>query len=304
MARVVVPGSSANLGAGFDALALALDVYIEADARPRRGKDRVILSGRHVTGLPKDDTNLVWRAFHRTFKTAREMAPDSELLVRNEIPLGRGLGSSGAAAVAGVALASAVGGLHLTPPQILSLAAEIEGHPDNVAASVFGGLAIVAKKRDEGMEAISLPWPKEVGVVMAIPDLQLPTQQARAVLPDKYSRADAVFNLQRAALFVAAAASKNTKAFSTALEDCWHQSYRSKLVPGLAEALGLKRPGLLGIALSGAGPSLIAFVTDPAPASAALSEIYSCLKIRCEVLSLKVAPQGVQSPDSPPRKTP
>ncbi len=294
-----VPASSANLGAGFDTLALALEIFLEASAGPRQGGPRVSLSGPEVAGLPTDESNLVWQAFARAFQSRGKEPPDWSFHLYNEIPLGRGLGSSGAAAVAGVALANRAGDLGLDPLRILALAAEMEGHPDNVAASTLGGLAVVARRSDSEMEALALPWPAEVGVLVAIPDCRLPTEKARAVLPPSYSRADAVFNLQRAALFVAAVLSRQVSALRTALEDRFHQPYRRALVPGLEEALELGSqgsgvPGLLGVALSGAGPALVAFVSDPGPTRAALEALYARLKIPCQVRSLAVAPAGVR----------
>src|SRR5580658_334431 len=239
IARIRVPGSSANLGPGFDALALALSLYVDVAAAPRSGEPRVRLTGEHSAGLPQDDSNLIWQAFLHAFRKAGQSAPDLQLEVRNEIPLGRGLGSSGAAAVAGIALANVVGRLHMSPLDVLMLAVEVEGHPDNVAASALGGLAVVAPPS----QAIRLPWPERIATVVASPDVQLATSRARAALPDSYSRADAVFNLQRATLLVAAAASGNTAALRVALQDRWHQPYRAVLVPGLEDALAMDCPG-------------------------------------------------------------
>jgi homoserine kinase len=295
--RVRVPGSSANLGSGFDALALGLGIYLDVSAEPRSGGERVRLSGAHSAdvnsiSLPTDDSNLIWQAFLHTFKQAGRIAPDLTLAARNEIPLGRGLGSSGAAAVAGVALANRAGELGLTALQVLMLAAEVEGHPDNVAASALGGLAVVAPPD----QAISLPWPRKISAVVAVPHVQLATSRARAALPGEYSRQDAVFNLQRATLLVAAIASGNAAALRVALEDRWHQPYRAPLVPGLREALKLECPGLYGLALSGAGPSIIAFVdaSNPAPARAALEKIYRDAGVAGEVRELDVAARGVE----------
>ncbi len=293
IARVRVPGSSANLGPGFDALALALELYVEVSAAPRpAGAPRVRYSGAHAEGLPEDDSNLIWQAFLHAFRKAGQAPPDLLLHVRNEIPLGRGLGSSGAAAVAGIALANAAGRLNMPPLDVLMLAVEVEGHPDNVAASALGGLAVVAPPS----QAISLPWPARVGLLVASPEVQLATSRARAALPDSYSRADAVFNLQRAALLVAAAASGDTAALRVALQDRWHQPYRADLVPGLEAALALECPGLYGVALSGAGPSLIAFVDrdNPEPARQALEAIYRRLGIAGTVRGLNVAAGGVE----------
>ena len=212
--HVRVPGSSANLGPGFDALALALEVFVEASLEQREGAERVRLSGSHSADLPVDDSNLVWQAFLRAFQQAGRAAPDFRLRVGNEIPLARGLGSSGAAAVAGVALANQYGKLGMTALDVLMTAVEVEGHPDNVAASALGGLAVVAPPS----HAISLKWPASVATLVAIPEIPLATSRARAALPESYSRADAVFNLQRATLLVAAAASGNTGALRAALD--------------------------------------------------------------------------------------
>jgi homoserine kinase len=294
--HVRVPGSSANLGPGFDALALALGLYVDVAAEPRKSAARVRLSGPHSAGLPEDDSNLVWRAFLHAFAKARRTPPDLELHVHNDIPLGRGLGSSGAAAVAGIALANATGSLGLSPLDVLMLAVEVEGHPDNVAASALGGLAIVAPNAAPPSAAMSLPWPANVGILVAIPEVQLATSRARAALPDAYSRADAVFNLQRATLLVAAVAAHDSAALRTALSDRWHQPYRAPLVPGLSAALELECAGLYGVALSGAGPSIIAFVdaSNPTPAKEALEQVYRHASIPGEVRQLEVAAKGVR----------
>jgi homoserine kinase len=248
----------------------------------------VTLNGAHIDGLPTDDSNLIWQAFKKTWPQTSDLT----LEVRNDIPLGRGLGSSGAAAVAGVALANAAGELGLKPLEILARAVEIEGHPDNVAASTLGGLVAVACAGSD-VDALTLRWPWQVTLVAAIPECQLATEKARAALPSSYSRADAVFNFQRAALLVAAAASGNTQALRTALQDRLHQPYREPLVPGLREAMDLRLPGLLGVTLSGAGPSLLAFVTDPAPVRDALEGIYRNLGLAVEIRPITVAQMGV-----------
>lgn len=298
-AAVRVPGSSANLGPGFDALGLALELYLEARAtEPRPGAPPVGLSGPHTAGISTDDSNLVLVAFRRAFERAGRAAPKVSLELNNSIPLGRGLGSSGAACVGGVALANYCGRLELSALAVLSLAAEIEGHPDNVAASCLGGLAVACRTESAsggGIQALALPWPREVSVVISIPAFELETSKARAALPASYSRADAVFNLQRVALLVGALASGRPRPeqVATALADRLHQPYRAPLVPGLREALQLRVPGLLGVALSGAGPALIAFVQgSPQPTVEALAQVYRKLGLEAEVRPVNVDTQG------------
>jgi len=169
------------------------------------------------------------------------------------------LGSSAAALTAGVVIADRLLGLGWKRPRILDEAARIEGHPDNVAACVLGSLVASAIDSGGGARAVRLELSSRFGIGIVVPDFMLPTVEARAVLPDCYSRTDAIFNVQRAALLVAALATGTVGAFPTALEDRFHQSYRAHLTPGLSDILKLRAPGLLGCALSGAGPSIIVF---------------------------------------------
>jgi len=185
--------------------------------------------------------------------------PPIELEIHNEIPLGKGMGSSAAALTAGVVIADELLELGWKPLRILDEAARLEGHPDNVAPCTLG--SIVASAIDSGgvTRAVRLPLPKSFDLAIVVPDFDLPTAKARAVLPSGYSREDAVFNVQRAALLIAALATGTTNVFPAAIEDRFHQPYREALVPGLHEILRLRAPGLLGCALSGAGPSILVF---------------------------------------------
>jgi homoserine kinase len=253
-----VPASSANLGPGFDALGLALDIYLEC-----RFRESVSLSiqaaGRDADQISKGEDNLIWQTALAVAKdTGGELGP-IDLIIENQIPIGKGLGSSAAALTAGVVIADHLLGLGWKPLRILDEAARIEGHPDNVAACVLG--SIVASALDSGgvARAVRLEMPKRFGVAVVVPDFVLPTVEARAVLPERYSRADAIFNVQRSALLIAALATGSVHAFPAALEDRIHQPYRARLVPGLEEILQLRAPGLLGCALSGAGPSILVF---------------------------------------------
>jgi homoserine kinase len=169
------------------------------------------------------------------------------------------MGSSAAALTAGVVIADVLLELRWKAPRILDEAARLEGHPDNVAPCTLG--SIVASAIDSGgvTRAVRLDLPQRFGLAVVVPDFDLPTVKARAVLPSGYSRADAVFNVQRASLLIAALATGSTWAFPAALEDRFHQPYRAALVPGLEEILRLRAPGLLGCALSGAGPSILVF---------------------------------------------
>ena len=315
-AAVRVPGSSANLGPGFDVLGLALEIYLEARVdRSAPGRPPVRLAGPHTEGISADDSNLVLVAFRTAFQRAGRLPPPVCLELDNGIPLARGLGSSGAAAVAGVMLANHCGRLGLSRTEMVALAAGLEaGHADNVAASCLGGLTVACRPNSaegsaeggaEEIQVLALPWPPEIVPVLAIPEFGLETKQARSALPNSYSRVDAVFNLQRVALLVGALASgrapelaSDRELFAAALADRLHQPYRAPLVPGLREALGLGAPGLLGVALSGAGTSLIAFVRGaPQPTVAALEQVYRDLRLAAEVRPVKVDTEGARMID-------
>jgi homoserine kinase len=255
---VRVPASSANLGPGFDALGLALAIHLTCRFR-RAGALCIRAFGRDAAQIPTGPENLIWQTALAVARDQRMELPPVDLEIENDIPIGKGLGSSAAALTAGVVIADRLLDLHWKPPRILDEAARLEGHPDNVAACTLG--SIVASAIDSGgmARAVRLELPRSFGLAVVVPDFDLPTEKARAVLPDCYSRADAVFNVQRAALLIAALATGSAHAFPAAIEDRFHQPYRVPLVPGLADILGLRAPGLLGCALSGAGPSILVF---------------------------------------------
>lgn len=254
-----VPGSSANLGPGFDALGMALDVWLECRfAVSSRLSIRV--SGRDASEIPANESNLIWQTALAVAARAHRSLPPVDLEIQNDIPVGKGLGSSAAALVAGVVMAEHLLGLGWKPARILDEAARIEGHPDNVAACVMGSIVAAAVEPAGNARAIRLPVPENFDVGVVVPNFVLPTSEARAVLPDVYSMSDVTFNLQRAALLIAALATGDTSAFPAALDDRIHQPFRSPLVPGLAEILRLRAPGLLGCVLSGAGPSVLVFL--------------------------------------------
>ncbi|MEP6534906.1 MAG: homoserine kinase [Bryobacteraceae bacterium] len=258
MTTVRVPASSANLGPGFDALGLALNLHLECRFEPSRTLS-ISASGRDASSISCGPDNLIWQTALTVAQDMDGTLPPITLAIDNGIPLGKGLGSSAAALTAGVVIADHLLGLGWKPHRILDEAAKIEGHPDNVAACVLG--SIVASAIDSGgvARAVRLEMPDHFNVAVVVPDFMLPTVQARSVLPLEYSKQDAIFNIQRAALLIAALSTGTISAFPTALEDRMHQPYRAKLVPGLEEALKLRAPGLLGCTLSGAGPSILVF---------------------------------------------
>jgi homoserine kinase len=255
---LLVPASSANLGPGFDAMGLALGIYLECHFR-QSGQLSILVEGRDAEAISTGEDNLIWQTALAVARDMRMTMPPIELQIRNEIPIGKGLGSSAAALAAGVIIADSLLGLRWKPQRILDEAARLEGHPDNVAACILG--SVVASAIDSGGVArtVRVSMPPQFGVGVVVPDFVLPTSHARSVLPDCYPRSDAIFNVQRAALLMAAIATGSVSAFPAALEDKFHQPYRAALVPGLDDILKLRAPGMLGCALSGAGPSILVF---------------------------------------------
>ena len=265
--EVCVPASTSNLGAGFDCFGLSLQLYLTVravvlpeSAGPLRLR---CLSGEENSPLPRTAENLIFRAM--SFAAEREglTLPSVRLAVSNEIPLGRGLGSSAAAIVAGISLCGLLCGRELSPDTVLRYATELEGHGDNVAASLHGGWVVTCVKEDGDVIALKQSWPSDLKVIVISPHATLETNHARAVLPKMIAREDAVHNIQRAALFGAALAERAYDHLWEAMRDRLHQAHRPHLIPGLAEALATPRlPGLAGLALSGAGPSVVALAWD------------------------------------------
>jgi len=267
MIELRVPASTSNLGPGFDCFGLALKLYLTVRARavPDSSEPcRVTTTGaRENEGLPRNATNLIYRAMSFAARCESTSLPPVELQVHNEIPLASGLGSSAAAIVAGIKLGGLITNRDIPDQTIQNYATEFEGHPDNVTASLYGGFVASCTRSDGTVVSIKFDWPAHIRVVVVSPHSQLPTHVARAALPRTVTRLDAVHNLQRTALFTTALAQQRYDLLWEAMRDRLHQPHRESLVPGLAEALALPRMhGLLGVALSGAGPSIVALVED------------------------------------------
>ncbi len=258
-----VPASSANLGCAFDTAALALALYLDLHVTRRSdGAVNVRYRGVNPERIPADGTNLIVRVIRETLESWHKHR-GFDLDIENQIPVGVGLGSSAAAIVGALVAARWIADMPLSNRDLVTMAARREGHPDNVAAAWHGGFT-VSLDDPSGVMAYSYPVPDAVQLVLVIPDFALPTEKARQVLPVQYSRADAIHNLQRAVVMTAHLASGKLELQREFFRDLWHQPYRAPLVPGLTEVLALDHPGLLGICLSGAGPSILAFVRSSA----------------------------------------
>jgi homoserine kinase len=257
--QIRVPATTANLGAAFDAVGLALQLYLRVEVRRIDGSASSLeFKGEGAGLVPTDDSNLIWRVMAGVAGKYRRSLPAFCMRVENEIPITKGLGSSATACVAAAAAADYLCDLRLKAEDLLSIAAAEEGHPDNVAPALYGGL--VASISTGRILCSRSAFPSSWTVVAVTPELELETRQARAVLPRQVPHADAVFNVQRAAFLMAQIVQSRREGVRQAMEDRLHQPYRSALVPGLAEILEMKdREGLIGVALSGAGSTVVAF---------------------------------------------
>jgi homoserine kinase len=289
-----VPGSSANLGPGFDALGIALQIHLTCRFS-HAARFSIRCAGRDASQISCNEDNLIWQTALTVASRVRRALPAADLEIINEIPLGKGLGSSAAAITAGVIVGARLLDLDWKPARILDEAARLEGHPDNVAACVLGSVVASAVEPGGITRAVRLEMPANFKIAVVVPDFALPTKEARAVLPDVYSRADATFNIQRAALLMAALATGDTSAFPTALDDRMHQPFRAQLVPGLTEILRLRAPGLLGCTLSGAGPGVLVFYEQGYEKVCELvRHTFAMSGCTTEVISSGVAPKGYE----------
>lgn len=275
---VEVPASSANLGAGYDCLGVALAIVnrIEVEVRVwSRGSIELIVDGEGRNELPEDRRNRFVRGLEATFRRARGELPEAvgwRIHMHNEIPLSRGLGSSAAATVAGALAANALAGEPLSSAELLAIATEIEGHPDNAAAALLGGFVVSAATPDGAVDAIRFDAPRDLRAVLFIPDLRLGTGVMRAVLPANVPLADAVANLGAVAVGVAGLATGQYDLLRRLTVDRLHEPYRAAIypqLPGMVEAA--RGAGALGACLSGAGSTIVAF-TDSAAAIPRIEE--------------------------------
>ncbi|MGA9042196.1 MAG: homoserine kinase [Terriglobales bacterium] len=255
-----LPATSANLGPAFDAAALALQLFLKVRAHPAR-KFSIAATGRNAEVCQKLENNLILNTYREVLEAEGQSAQPLALHIENQAPIGKGCGSSASARLAGIALAVHYGGLHWTDHRIVGEASRREHHPDNAAACWMGGLA-VARMSTEGQAEIAQFVPKgEWPLLLAVPEESLSTEKARGILPPLYSRADTVTNIQNSLLLLAAFTQRRPDLLSSALEDRIHQPYRASLCPLLPALQKLGKPsGILGVALSGAGPSVLIFL--------------------------------------------
>lgn len=284
-----VPASSANLGPGFDAIGLALDLWVRATVQPAVRFSISFKAGAHVPTNAGFENEIV-RGIDRVLADDR---PDVSILVENAIPLGKGLGASAAGAVLGLTIGAELASVRPATDVLARHAAELEGHPDNALPALLGGVVVAAMDAGARPTYLRFDPPRGLAAIVVTPKIVLPTAAARKLLPATYERSDVVFNLQRAALLAAALASGDLASLRVATGDRIHQPYRAPLVPGFDEMLRFERPGLLAVALSGAGPSVIALVAGESPGTGdAMRDAFAREGIESEVFHVGIAPRG------------
>ncbi|MBD1811037.1 homoserine kinase [Microcoleus vaginatus DQ-U2] len=310
---VTVPATTANLGPGFDCIGAALSLYnrfqfsrLEPSATE---KVKITVTGQEAAKVKTDDSNLAYQAFLKLYDRLNQSPPPVAIHIDMQVPLARGLGSSATAIVGGLVGANELAGAPLSQVQVMQLAIELEGHPDNVVPALLGGCRLAASnpppqppltKGGQGggsWEICDIPWHHNIVPVVAIPDFELSTAEARKVLPADYSKADAIFNAAHLGLLVRALETGNENWLRCALQDKIHQPYRQSLIKGYeAVQQAAVNAGACGMVISGAGPTLLA-LTDVTSAEAVEKGMVAAwmeFGVKAEVRAIGLDTQGAQ----------
>lgn len=303
---VQVPATIANLGCGFDCLGLALPVYntvtVEETVLPGSGIEINILNENNeednLSNIPKDKNNIVYKAIELLYNYIGQSPNELKISIKTGIPIARGMGSSASVIVGGLIAANELLGRPADTAVLLSIATEIEGHPDNISPAILGGVILSDWEEDGSVVARKLPWPDDWMVTICIPDYELSTGISRSVLPENIPMKDAVYNLRHCGMFVEAVHTKDKELLKLSLKDRLHQPYRTKLVPGLTQIMnGLKHiDGVLGCVLAGAGPS-VAVIQDGTK-NEEIKEIVTAawnnINVNAQIYTLPVVQEGAK----------
>ena len=292
-ATVRVPASTTNLGPGFDVLGLALQLYSTISLEEIDNGIEIEVIGVDVDKIANDESNIAYRAANLIFDKCGYKPKGLRLVLTNGIPAIRGLGGSGTAILGGLLTANALCNNPFSREELLNLATEFEGHPDNVAASLLGGL-VISMMQGNHVHAIQLDCNSNLRVVVAIPNFSLSTKAARDVLPQTVNFADAIHNISRSSMLVAAIATGKLEMLSLSMADRLHQPYRTSLIPGFDDvAESAMRAGALSVALSGAGPSIAAYcITSTDEVGTQMSQAFRQNQISCDIKVLPIDSVG------------
>lgn len=293
MFHVKVPATSANLGPGFDCMGLAVKLYNHITAE-KSDKLEFILEGKYTANIPTDESNLFWQTACKLWARVNYTPTPLRLVLNSDVPPARGLGSSSTAVVGGLLIANACAGYPYDKFELLKLATEIEGHPDNVAPAIYGGITLTVMTENSIVPRVIARDPLFKAAVV-IPDILVETEKARRILPASVPRSDVIFNASRVGLLVDAFINQEYNLLSVATQDRIHQNQRASLIPGMPDALNAAvESGAYGAALSGSGPTLIAFCPDghEQAITTAMQEALANSSLSSYALILDIDPEG------------
>lgn len=305
---VKVPATTANLGPGFDCLGMALPIYntvtIEETVLPGTGVEinivpqSSLIDEISLSHIPLDENSLVYKAVEMLYNSIGQSPSELKITIKSNIPVARGLGSSASVIVGALVAANELLGRPADEVALLSIACELEGHPDNITPAIVGGLVISAQEDDGAVVYSKLNWPSDWLITVCVPDFELSTDIARSVLPKEVPMKDAIFNAQHLGMFVQAVNMHDKELMRFALQDRLHQPYRIKLIQGLDKIIDSMRhiESVLGCVISGAGSSIliISEKNDLEKIKNTVSEIWADQNIKCEIKTLNVEPYGAQ----------
>lgn len=304
---VKVPATIANLGPGFDSFGLALPVYniisVEETVLPGSGIQINIINEKNnddtdLADLPTDKNNIVYKAIELLYNFIGQVPNELKITIKTQIPVSRGLGSSASVIVGGLIAANELLGRPADEKVLMSIATEIEGHPDNITPAFVGGVTIASWEEDGSVVYRKLPWNDEWKLMVCVPDYELNTEISRSVLPKEVPMKNAVFNLKKSAMLVDALYNKDEELLKISLQDKLHQPYREKLVPGLVEIINnLKHVnGVIGTVLCGAGPSILIIYNGigVSEIKETVSNTWNYFNVKTNFFNLPIEKQGAE----------
>ncbi len=303
---VKVPATTANIGPGFDCMGMALPIYntitIEETVLPGTGVQINVMAENDTADefslehIPMDENSIIYKAVELLYNSIGQTPSELKITIHSQIPIARGLGSSASVIVGGLIAANELLGRPADEAALLSIATEVEGHPDNVTPAIVGGLTLTSSEDDGSIVYRKLDWPEEWTLTVCIPEYELATDISRSVLPKEVPMQDAVYNAQRMGMFIHAIHTKDAKLMKLALKDKLHQPYRMKLVPGLEKiAERLKHEeNVIGCVLSGAGPSIliISEKNNIDKIKSVVKEVWNDLNVKADIITLPVEKNG------------
>lgn len=302
---VKVPATTANLGPGFDCLGLALPIYneitVEETVMPGSGIEINIIEDSEtydILSIPRDKDNIVYKAIELLYNFVGQSVSDIKITIKTNIPVARGLGSSASVIVGGLMAANKLLGNPADDAVLLSIASEVEGHPDNVTPALFGGFCLSSMEDDGSVSYSKIEWPKDWKFTVLIPDYELDTRIARSVLPESISIPDAAYNVRKCAMLVDAVYRQDAELMKKSLKDKLHQPYRENLIKGFKELNELlaNKENILGCVISGAGPTILVISKNDGFEKVVneVVQIFEDFNVNCDIRTLEIENEGTK----------